>query len=84
MASVDHQVMSYEIERALAKGLGQRCETFVCKPELTRILIGNRWILNLDADQRDHLHDYVSSPSAVVEKFDQLKGECLTWREVRR
>lgn len=81
---VDHQVQSYEIERALAKGLGQRCETFVCKPELTRILIGSRWILSLDAHEREYLYDYVSSPSALVEKFDDFKGKCLSFREIKK
>lgn len=78
--TVDYQSLAFDVERALAKALGIKCETFECRPDLTKIRIGSRWNLVLDREQLELLWDQIDHSSALREAFDALKAECLVFQ----
>lgn len=84
MAKMDHQVMCFDVERSLAKALSIKCETFVCRPDEFRIRIGQRWNLILSPEQLEELWNDIESPSALRDKFDSLKAECLVFQSIQR
>lgn len=84
MSRVSHDVMAFDVERALSRSLSIKCETFVCRPDEFRIRIGQRWNLVLTPEQLEELWNDIESPSALRDKFDSLKAECLVFQSLQR
>jgi len=84
MSRVPPDVMCFDVERALAKALSIKCETFVCGPEQFKIRIGLRWNLVLDRDQLEALWSDCDQSSTIKAAFDNLKAECLGFQSVQR
>ncbi len=84
MSKVPADVMTFDVERALAKALSIRCETFQCGPDDFKIRIGGRWNLVLDKDQLETLWDDCDQPSTIKTAFDGLKAQCLVFQSYQR
>lgn len=81
---VPHDVMAFDVERALARALSIKVETFVCIPGEYKFRIGQRWNLILDQDQLEALWHDCDQPSTMKAAFDNLKAECLVFQSYQR
>jgi hypothetical protein len=79
-----HEALCFDVERALAKALGVKCETFLCTVSEFKIRIGQRWNLVLNPEQLESLWDDKDVPSALRDTFDALKPDCLTFQSYSR
>ncbi len=79
-------VQCFDVERALAKALAVKCETFVCSPasDEFRIRIGLRWNLVLNSEQLGALWQDCDQPSTTRAAFDDLKADCLAFQSLQR
>ena len=84
MSRVSHDVMAFDVERALSRSLSIKCETFVCRPDEFKIRIGGRWNLVLTPSQLEMLWDDVDNLSALRDRFDSMKAECLVFQSLQR
>jgi hypothetical protein len=86
MSSIGPDVMAFDVERALAKALGIRVETYLVdqKSDEYRFRIGQRWNFRVDREQLEQLWSDTDSPSAMRDTFDALKADCLAFQDVKR
>lgn len=86
MSSIGPDVMCFDVERALAKALSIRVETYLVdtKADEYRLRLGSRWNLRVDGDQLEQLWLDTDSPSAMRDTFDALKADCLAFQDVKR
>jgi len=86
MSSVPHDVMCFDIESGLSKALGKKVETFFVDVKAGRFKfrIGLRWNLVLDTEQLEDLWDDAEAPTALRDKFNGLKAECLGFQDYKR
>lgn len=84
MSRIGPDVMAFDVERALAKALSIRVETYLVdqKADEYRFRIGQRWNLRVDREQLEQLWQDTESSAALRDTFDALKGECLAFRDV--
>ena len=84
MSKVPADVQCFDVERGLAKALGNKCETFVCGPHEFKIRIGLRWNLILDEYTLGLLWNDCDNPTALRKIFDEIKPERLVFQSVQR
>lgn len=86
MSTIGSDVMCFDVERALAKALGYRCETFLVdqRTDEYRFRIGLRWNLRVTREQLERLWQDTDSPAALRDTFDALKAECLAFQTYQR
>ena len=82
--AVPHDTMAFDVERGLAKALSIRVETFLCGPHEFKFRIGSRWNLVIDAEQLEDLWDDAEIPSALRDKFNNYKADCLAFQSYQR
>lgn len=86
MSGIGPDVLCFDVERALAKALGMRVETYLVdqKHGEYKFRIGLRWNLRVDGDQLEQLWQDTDSPAAMRDTFDALKAECLAFQDYKR
>lgn len=86
MSSVPYDVMCFDVETGLGKALGKKVETFLVdvKAGQFKFRIGLRWNLVLDAEQLEMLWDDAEAPTALRDKFNSLKADCLGFQDYKR
>lgn len=86
MSGIGPDVMCFDVERALAKALSIRCETYAVdqKADEYRFRIGSRWNLRVDGEQLEQLWQDTDTPAAIRDTFDALKAVCLAFQDYRR
>lgn len=84
--AVPFDVMCFDLETSLSKALGKRVETFLVdiKTGIFKFRIGSRWNLVLDTDQLEDLWHDTDTLSALKEKFDSYKADCLGFQDYKR
>lgn len=86
MSAFGPDVMAFDVERALAKALGYRCETFLVdqKADENRFRIGQRWNLRVTGEQLEQLWQDTDSHAALRDTFDSIKADCLAFQSFSR
>lgn len=82
--AVPLDMMAFDVERGLSKALSIRVETFACGPDEFKFRIGQRWNLLLDRDQLEDLWHDVDCYTALKDKFDGMKADCLAFQSYRQ
>lgn len=84
--AVPLDTMCFDVEIGLSKALGKKVETFMVdvKAGIFKFRIGQRWNLVLDAEQLEDMWDDAETASALRDKFNSYKADCLGFQSFQR